>query len=278
MTGRTSTKVLNGELRVCKNNHESIISEETFREVAAKFQERSVKYSNGTMRKLSLDEDIYKDLVFCGLCGAKYTRQCCLSNRAGGKKARNYYYACSNKEKLDDRKCDNDKISLLALNRLLREALEHEFSLSSIKQKNLVEASQKQAAEEKEQLRKEITEISVRIERMKQEGSRDYIKYRVGDIGEEVLRHNTDMRKKSEEALLEKQKRLERKSSELDGEADKKNHYLRVLLKCRKSVPLSSDVVHTLIDRIEIFPGKRAVIHFKYSGKEIRDRKGRTGI
>ena len=158
VSGRTSTKVLTGELKVREGNHEPIISEEIFQEVARQFEERSQKFSSGPSRELPMEEDIYKDLLYCGLCGSKFTRECGLTNRFGGK-ARNYQYRCTNRDAIDDRKCDNKRISLIVLNRLVEEALEREFSLSSLKQKDLVEASRRQAETEKRKMEKEIEEI-----------------------------------------------------------------------------------------------------------------------
>ena len=169
--GRTSTKVLTGELKVRENNHEPIISEEVFQEVARQFEARSQKFSSGSSRNLPMEEDIYKDLIYCGLCGSKFTRECGLTNRSGGK-VRNYQYRCVNKETIDDRKCDNDRISLIILNRLVEEALEKEFSLTSMKQKDLVTASKRQAENEKKKLEKEISEISYKIEELKKSGSK----------------------------------------------------------------------------------------------------------
>jgi hypothetical protein len=146
VTGRTSTKVLTGELKVRENNHEPIISEEVFQKVARQFEARSQKFSSGSSRNLPMEEDIYKDLIYCGLCGSKFTRECGLTNRSGGK-VRNYHYRCVNKETIDDRKCDNDRISLIILNRLVEEALEKEFSLASMKRRC---AKEKWAEERKE--------------------------------------------------------------------------------------------------------------------------------
>ncbi len=273
VTGRTSTKVLTGELKVRENNHDPIISEEVFQEVARQFEARSQKFSSGSSRNLPMEEDIYKDLIFCGLCGSKFTRECGLTNRSGGK-VRNYQYRCVNKETIDDRKCDNDRISLIILNRLVEEALEREFSLSTLKQKDLVAASKRQAEQEKKKLEKEITDAVENVERMKQSGSEDYILYRSGEIREEEMTQRAEQRKKDIWKLQDRQKVLERKLAEMDGRTEKRNHYLRTLMKCKKGTPLTAEVLHALIDKIEVFKDKRVVIHFIYSGKEVDALKG----
>lgn len=273
VTGRTSTKVLTGELKVRENNHEPIISEEVFQEVARRFEARSQKFSSGSSRNLPMEEDIYKDLIFCGLCGRKFTRECGLTNRSGGK-VRNYQYRCVNKETIDDRKCDNDRISLIILNRLVEEALEREFSLSTLKQKDLVATSKRQAEQEKRKLEKEIADAVENAERMKCAGSEDYIRYRSGEIGKEEMTQRAEQRKNDIRKLQDRQKVLERKLAEMDGRTEKRNHYLRTLMKCKKGTPLTSEVLHALIDKIEVFKDKRVVIHFTYSGKEVDALKG----
>ena len=273
VTGRTSTKVLTGELKVRENNHEPIISEAVFQKVARQFEARSQKFSSGTSRNLPMEEDIYKDLIFCGLCGSKFTRECGLTNRSGGK-VRNYQYRCVNKETIDDRKCDNDRISLIILNRLVEEALEKEFSLASVKQKDLVAASKRQAENEKRKLEKEISEISYKIEDLKKSGSEDYIRYRSGEMTEQAMMEAAENRKKEIRRMQDRQKVLERRLAEIDGKTEKRNHYLRTLMKCRKGTPLTAEVLHALIDKIEVFPDKRVKVHFIYSGKEILELEG----
>lgn len=273
VTGRTSTKVLTGELKVRENNHEPIISEAVFQEVARQFEARSQKFSSGTSRNLPMEEDIYKDLIFCGLCGSKFTRECGLTNRSGGK-VRNYQYRCVNKETIDDRKCDNDRISLIILNRLVEEALEKEFSLASVKQKDLVAASKRQAENEKKKLEKEISEISYKIENLKKSGSEDYIRYRSGEMTEESMTEAAENRKKEIRRMQDRQKTLERRLAEIDGKTEKRNHYLRTLMKCREGTPLTAEVLHALINKIEVFPDKRVKVHFIYSGKEIMELEG----
>lgn len=273
VTGRTSTKVLTGELKVRENNHEPIISEEVFQEVARQFEARSQKFSSGSSRNLPMEEDIYKDLIYCGLCGSKFTRECGLTNRSGGK-VRNYQYRCVNKETIDDRKCDNDRISLIILNRLVEEALEKEFSLASAKQKDLVAASKRQAENEKEKLEKEIADIFYKTEELKKTGSEEYIRYRSGEMTEQDMTESAERRKKEIRRLQDRQKLLERRLAEVDGKTEKRNHYLRTLMKCKKGTPLTSEVLHALIDKIEVFKDKRVKVHFIYSGKEIRELKG----
>lgn len=273
VTGRTSTKVLTGELKVRENNHEPIISEEVFQEVARRFEARSQKFTSGSSRDLPMDEDIYNDLIYCGLCGGKFTRECGLNSRSGGK-VRNYQYRCVNKEAIDGRKCDSRRISLIVLNRLVEEALEKEFSLTSLKQKDLVAASRRQAEMEKRKLQKESSEAAGKAGQLKRNGSEDYIRYRSGEMTETEMTERAEQRKKDIRRLQDRQKVLERRLSEMDSRTEKRNHYLRTLMKCKKGMPMTAEVLHALIEKIEVFPDKRVVVHFIYSGKEVDSLKG----
>lgn len=273
VSGRTSTKVLTGELKVREGNHEPIISEEIFHEVARRFEKRSHKFSSGSSRNLPIEEDIFKDLLFCGLCGGKFTRECGLTNRSSGK-VRNYHYRCINKDTIDDRKCDSQRISLIVLNRLVEEALEREFSLSSLKQKDLVAVSKHQAESEKKKMEKEIADADYKIEQLKKSGSEDYIRFRLGELEEAAMKEKAEKRKQDIEKLQDRQKILSRKLSEMDGRTEKRTHYLRTLMKCKKGTPLTAEVLHVLIDKIEVFPDKKVLIHFAFSGKEISSLRG----
>jgi DNA invertase Pin-like site-specific DNA recombinase len=269
VTGRTSTKVLTGELKVRENNHEAIISKKDFQEVVRRFEIRSNKYGSSVLSSLPLDEDIYKGLLYCGVCGKKYTRTTGKIKHTEGF-VRAYNYSCVGREAIDERKCENDRISFLALNRLVEKALEREFSLSSMKQKNLTMVSRRQAEAEKEKLEKEIADITHQMERLRESGSEDYIRYRMGEISETEMAENADKRKKDNAKLLESQKILSRRLSEVDVMAEKKNHYLRVLLKCKDDTPFTSEVLHALIERIDVYPDKRVEIHFTFTRKDLK--------
>ena len=273
VSGRTSTKVLTGELKVREGNHEPIISEEVFQEVARRFELRSQKFSSGSSRNIPMEEDIYKNLLYCGLCGSKFTRECGLTIRSGGK-VRNYQYRCMNRDAIDDRKCDSKRISLIVLNRLVEEALEREFSLSSLKQKDLVEASRRQAEEEKKKLEKEIEDAGYKVEKLRKDGSEDYMKYRLGELSESEMTERAEKRKKELEKTQDRKKILSRRLAEIDGKTEKRNHYLRTLMKCGKGVPLTAEVLHTLIDRIDVYPDKRVQIHFSFSGRDVASLGG----
>ena len=273
VTGRTSTKVLNGELKVRENNHEAIISEDVFREVTSRFEERSRKFSSGISKTIPMDEDVFAGLIRCGLCGSKYTRLCGFNNSSAGR-VRNYQYLCVNREAIDERKCENTGISLIRLKEIVEEALIKEFSFADMKPKDLVAASNKQACDEKRKLEKEISDAGYEIERLKKDGSEDYIRYRSGEISEKEMADRADKRKMDIRDATDRQRLFNRKLAEIDSLTEKRNHYLRTLMKCKKGTPLTAELLHALIDRIEVFPGKRVVVHFLYSGKELCAMKG----
>lgn len=160
------------------------------------------------------------------------------------------------------------------LNRLVEEALEREFSLSSLKQKDLVAVSKHQAESEKKKMEKEIADADYKIEQLKKSGSEDYIRFRLGELEEAAMKEKAEKRKQDIEKLQDRQKILSRRLSEMDGRTEKRTHYLRTLMKCKKGTPLTTEVLHVLIDKIEVFPDKKVLIYFAFSGKEISSLRG----
>ena len=73
--GRASSMALNGELKVKENNHEPIIPEELFFEVVRQYEKRAEKYAARLSKDMDPEEDAYKNLLYCGLCGGKYIRK-----------------------------------------------------------------------------------------------------------------------------------------------------------------------------------------------------------
>ena len=91
---------------------------------------------------------------------------------------------------------------------------------------------------------------------------------------EQAMTEAAENRKKEIRRMQDRQKALERRLSEIDGKTEKRNHYLRTLMKCRKGTTLTAEVLHALIHKIEVFKDKRVKVHFIYSGKEIMELEG----
>jgi hypothetical protein len=83
-----------------------------------------------------------------------------------------------------------------------------------------------------------------------------------------------DKRKADIEKLQDRQKMLSRRLAEVDVQAEKRSHYLRTLLKCKKGTPLTAEVLHALIERIDVYPDKRVEIHFAFSGRDFEKMEG----
>ncbi len=266
--GRKSFDVINDNWKVIKDSHDPIISREEFEACVKRFESRSRKYSSGSSEKLLLDEDNYKGLLVCGECGSKIIR---ISGLSGGEKSkvRKYQYVCSHHDMIDDRKCGNGYISLTVLNRLVLAAFEQEFSLSSMRQKDLTEVSSQRAEKEKKNIRDELQKIGNRIADLKNRGSDDYMAFRTGGMTQEEFEIKNKKRKVETDSLEENSRLLFRRLKEIDGETEKRNRYLRLLMKAKENTPLTSEVLHTLIEEIRVYPDKRVQVVFRFSGKEL---------
>jgi galactose-1-phosphate uridylyltransferase len=96
----------------------------------------------------------------------------------------------------------------------------------------------------------------------------------LGELSEAEIKLNAEKRKEDIERLTDKQKIIFRRLGEIDSETEKRNHYLRTLMKCKKGTPLTAEVIQTLIKRIEVYPGKRVKIYFAFSEKNFGNVKG----
>lgn len=89
-----------------------------------------------------------------------------------------------------------------------------------------------------------------------------------------IKSQNTKIEVLLRKALWKKGYRYKKNCKDLPGKTEKRNHYLRTLMKCRKGTPLTAEVMYALIERIDVYPDKRVVIHFAYSGKEVNGLEG----
>lgn len=258
---------------VKEHTHEPLVSEETFFQVAAKFEKTS-KYcnKNGYSKVVPTDEDIYADVLFCGDCGTKMRRVSAIKEFSSGRKVRTYSYNCPKISRIDDEKCASKSITLQTLNGIVRDAIRREFALSEIRTKQLVESNNLEAEHRKEEWRQELLEQERKIENTKKLGSEQYLKYWRGELKEDAFKQ---LKEENDKKIIDCQKKcayIEEKLKDVDYKTVKKNHFLRALVKENEKTELTANVVCTLISRIEVYPNHRVkvIFNFDYSVKSLQ--------
>ncbi len=255
---------------VKEHTHEAIISEATFYQCALKFEEHSA-YCNkkGFSKTVPLDEDIFCEVIYCGECGRRMCRFSSTKDVGNGNKVRNYGYYCQYSKKIDELSCDRKYISLIALTKMVKTALSQEFALSAMRPKKLVEQNKLEAAKRKKDWNSELLTIQNKMENIKKRSSEDYLKYRMGELEKDAF---LEMKKENDLQISElhgRQVELIGMLRQIDVETEKKNHFLRGLLKFNQKTILTKEVIDILINRIEVYPDKRVKIIFNFTRKEV---------
>ena len=71
-----------------------------------------------------------------------------------------------------------------------------------------------------------------------------------------------------------RQEETNRRIREVDALTAAQNHFLRTLLKFREKSGLDSEMLHTLVERINVFPGKRVEIVFRFKSRGFGQTAG----
>lgn len=255
---------------VKENTHEAIISEELFARTAQRFEETSV-YCNrdGYSKTVPKEEDVFGGVLFCGECGARMARTYSVKELGSGDRIRRYDYYCSASKRMDGGKCRNKYLSKEKLVRLVKEALRQEFSLSGLRMKDLVGKHRQETQALKTEWERRIDGIGKEMENVRRLGSEQYVKYHMGELGqEEFIREKEENDAKA--AALEREKEgIIRRLKTVDAESARKEHFLRGLMKCGEKTELTKEVVEILIHRIDVYPDKRVRVTFAFRRADI---------
>lgn len=253
------------------HTHEPIVSEEVFFRVAAVFEKSAAKYgnTNGFSRKVPVEEDIYAGVLFCGDCGKQMARVANVRQPGSGDRIRYYGYYCPSSRRMDDLRCPAKGIGKGVLDGLVKTALHREFALSKLRPGRLAKECERQAEEQRQQIRKAIIRCGRQQESAKKRGSEWYLKYRAGSLSLEEFRQLKKDNEKSLRELSERKEELQRRLDGLERELKERGKFLRNLMNCSDKMKLTKDVIHTLISRIDVYAGHRVKITFAFRVNEL---------
>lgn len=260
-----------GDWSVKEHTHEAIISEDIFFEAAGKFEKSSV-YCNkkGYSKTVPAEEDIFADVLFCGDCGSKMKRITAIKQFSSKDRVRTYSYNCPKTDRIDEEKCMTKSITLKSLTDIVKEAIRQEFSLSAMRPKELIECNNREAEGLKEEWNRQLLDMEKRIENVRKLGSEQYLKYRMGELDEEGFRREKEENNKKIVSLQKKSTAITEQLKNIDFETVQKNHFLRTLIKGNEKTELTSEVVRTLISRIEVYPDHRVKVIFTFKRNDVQ--------
>lgn len=266
-----------GDWSVKEHVHEAIISEEQFFQAAGKFEKFSEDCNKSSFLKtVPVDGDIFEGVLYCGDCGSKMKRISSVKTFGSKDKTRIYSYHCPGYNRIDEFRCEGKNISLYTLEDLVKEAIRQEFALSATRPGKIMEASNQEAEDLKEEWGKRIAEIERRIGGIVKSGSGLYLRFRMGEMDEKCFKQMKKENDKKAALLQGKKAAIEEKFREIDVQTARKNDFLRALMKGSEKGRLTVEAVRTLVDRIEVYPDRRVKIIFAFKRKDIL--QGKEGV
>ncbi len=254
-----------GEWLVKEHTHEAIVSEDTFFAAAGKF-EKSSAYCNkgGYSKKVPADEDIFADILYCGDCGAKMKRVSAVKQPGSKGRVRTYSYKCPNSDRIDSLKCEPKSITLNTLTSVMKEVIRQEFALSGMRPKELAKMNNREMERLKEEWNGRLAMLERKLDGIRQLGSEQYLKYRMGEMDRESFKRAKEENDKNAAFIHEESRAAAEKLKRIDSERVKRNHFLCTLAKGGGKGKLTAEIVRTLICRIEIYPEHRGKVTFAF--------------
>lgn len=262
------------EVIMVEHAHEPIVEEEMFYRISSRIEEKRKKEldKKGLPNDI-LQEDIYKNFIYCGECGKKLKRACTSNSRSYGVSVRTYSYGCPDIQRIDSLKCNNHFVSLNTINRIVLETLRKEFDLSGIRAKALVDFNRKQAEKREKQFEEKKRATKNDIQEADVEMSSLYQQYKSGKFDKETflnLKKGKEMKKGN---LIKALSELEADKQRMKQEADEMDHFLRGLWKGKESAVLDGQIMQCLIKRITVYKDKRVEIIFNFSKEQFDQYK-----
>lgn len=250
-----------------ENTHEPLIDLELYNralKICLRIQEQTRSHAHPTMG-CPIKENIFDKVLYCGVCGRKMTRNSYVKDYVDGRRERKDGYFCLDSIGTKKGNCpESNRISKTELTDILSVLFQTEFATQLRKQKDYVEQGRALIRQKKQELEHKLWQMERQILALTEEESEKYMAYRTGKlIQEEYVRY----RLWKDERLRELEKCKNQYQEEARYLEQKGETYLRAvrsLIKLKSQKALLKDIVEALIDKIFVYPGKRAEIVFTY--------------
>lgn len=239
-----------------KNTHEPIIDQVTFDAVQQINEFNSKKYTGGNPVKSSkTEENILKDIVYCGNCGAKLLRR---------KEGIYIYYVCrAHRENLDY--CSSEQISgkdlfesvFGAIRVQILTALNMDVLLKKDINKAITKSKKYELGQKINQEKERLTQIL----RYKETLYMNYIEGLVNEHDFLYMQKRYTEKQTNTNSLIDELTKQERK---IDENRTGKNSWLQAFLNYSEETQLNKEMVETLIEKIVVFSKNVVEVHFRF--------------
>ena len=272
--GKTSITARNEKNRIHKPEndwvvtegaHEPLVGEELYKsaaEVCEKIKARTTGHKHPT-KGYPIEENIFDNVLYCGVCGRKMTRNSYVKHYADGEKARLDGYFCLNGGQTKVTVCPkSNRISKNELLDILLPLIRIEFEVFLRQPKRYMEYGKERIAEAVKKTDKKLSETEAKIRRFREEEGSVYVDYRAGKM---IQKDYVSYKMKQEDRLEElrkQQQEWEKEKKALEKLETKYLAAIKALLKLKSGKDLTKDVVEAFVEKIYVYPGKRIEVLF----------------
>lgn len=247
--------------------HEALIDEETYhivQKVRNKLQKR-IEFRNPSTEDCAVEEDIFKKVLYCGVCGRKMTRKSNKRTHKNGAKTRLDSYFCLNGGQTKVLVCPRtNHISKRELIDILLPFIRTEFALYLKKAKYYEDYGKKIIEEEKKESRRKQRELEKKWRQSIEKEGNLYIDYYEGRISQKDY---TAYKIQIETRRLELKKQKEQQETERKNIEKKSVEYLAAihsLLGLKSEKEITKEVIESFIEKIYVYPEKRIEVIFTF--------------
>lgn len=264
------------DVSVREHAHEAIVAEEVFLEAAVRLEQQSVACNRrGFSKRVPAEEDIFGQLLYCGECGAAMAR-CSSSKELGSRdRVRTYAYYCRHSGRAEGRVCGKKYITKETLTELVRAAISRECALSGIREGELAKACSAAAGRRKKEMERHSARLEKETGGLERKAGEEYLRYRSGEISRDAFCVWKEKNREQIRLRREKQEEYRRRQKEIDAGAEQQSVFLCSFLKEGKRPEPDRELLHTLFERIEVFPEKRLEFRFRFREKTVLHRRER---
>lgn len=250
---------------VIEKAHEPLIGEELYRsatEACKRIKARTAAHKRPA-KDYPIQENIFDNVLYCGVCGRKMTRNSHVKQYADGKKVRHEGYFCLNGGKTKVTVCpESNHISKNELLDILLPLIRIEFEVFLSKPNRYMEYGKERIAEAVKKTEQRLRETEGKIRRFREEEGSVYMDYRAGKM---LQKDYVSYKMKQEDRLTELRRQQQAYEEEKKALEKMKTKYLtaiKALLKLKSGKELTKDAVEAFISKIYVYPGKRIEVLF----------------
>lgn len=258
------------EWAVRENAHEPIIDAVMFKEaikVQAKIREKTRSHMHPT-EGYPIGENIFDNVLYCGVCGRKMTRHSYVKTYADGRVARLEGYFCLNGKQTKVESCPvPNRISKTELADILLPLLRMEFAMYLGKTKKYTEIVEEQLRTAGREIDTKIKKAERNIAAAKENERAKYVEYREGVISQsEYVAYKVRQEGRLRDLSRQKEE-LEAERKSLDTVSGKHLAEARSLLRLKSGRELTKEMIESLIREIHVYPGKRIELELNYTNE-----------